>query len=762
VSFLGSIFLWALPLAAAPVILHLLNRRRRQVIRWGAMRLLLESAPRKRRIWQINDLLLMLVRTLAVAAVVLAFAQPQIRSSLFSGKAPGRDVILVVDASLSTGRVVNGAPLLDQIKQRATEVVERLDDSDRVRLMVAASSPHWVNFAAASEDDVTKEMVVQRLSELKPTLATADMPVCVQSALAAEAHPDATGRLIVVVTDGVAHGWGADAGSRWQSIREFAERAEIPTALNVVTVEGPAEPAGNLSVERLSTSRPRVAVGEPFSVTTVVRNTGPTPHEPTVLKWEIDSEPAGESPVPGIEPGQTIDVSFETTCDKPGAFALTCMLAANDEIPGDNASSISVESLEKLAILICRGELGVAPADAQPDFLRAALGRGAEAPGQEGDAGAGTVFDPTVIHINELRGTDLSQFSAVVLDDVLPGSPDVVDGLTDFVQNGGGLWILLGDSVSADQFNAMFYRDGTGLVPAPVGERVEAGEGDAELFTIHPPEGLHPATILLGDTERLDIDDVRIKRRWKLPTPDASEDVAVLLETGDGDPLANEHFQGEGRVIVLGIPCNTKWSNLPVCQAFVPLVQEWVWYLTQPTAVQYNVDPGSPILLPSAAAGDWKEAGLATPVGEEVAFSRAPQSSAAGEDLRYRETAFPGLYTLKVSGEEETPRQFPYWVRRDAGESELAPLSGEQIALLTQAGGARFGVDPLALPENAVESIRYQPFWNLLLTLVVVLFVIEFVFAHVLAKNRYAQASVPDEVVLASPKSYSELRRQPA
>ncbi len=77
VSFLSSLFLWALPLAAVPVVIHLLHRRRRQVVRWGAMQLLLESVPHKRRIWHINDLLLMLLRVLAVAAVVLAFARPQ-------------------------------------------------------------------------------------------------------------------------------------------------------------------------------------------------------------------------------------------------------------------------------------------------------------------------------------------------------------------------------------------------------------------------------------------------------------------------------------------------------------------------------------------------------------------------------------------------------------------------------------------------------------------------------------------------------------
>jgi aerotolerance regulator-like protein len=95
VSFANAPFLWALSIAAVPVVIHLLQRRRRQVIPWGAMQLLFESAPRKRRLWQINDILLMVLRALLIVVAVLAFSRPLVHSGLFAGKTPERDVILV-------------------------------------------------------------------------------------------------------------------------------------------------------------------------------------------------------------------------------------------------------------------------------------------------------------------------------------------------------------------------------------------------------------------------------------------------------------------------------------------------------------------------------------------------------------------------------------------------------------------------------------------------------------------------------------------
>ena len=50
--------------AAVPVIVHLLNRRRFQVIEWGAMDFLLEAVSRSRRIFELRDLLLLLLRLL--------------------------------------------------------------------------------------------------------------------------------------------------------------------------------------------------------------------------------------------------------------------------------------------------------------------------------------------------------------------------------------------------------------------------------------------------------------------------------------------------------------------------------------------------------------------------------------------------------------------------------------------------------------------------------------------------------------------------
>ena len=70
-NFLSPAFLIGLPLVAVPVVIHLLSRRQQKKISWGAMRFLMQAVTRKRRLWRLTDLLLLLLRTAGVPVLHL-------------------------------------------------------------------------------------------------------------------------------------------------------------------------------------------------------------------------------------------------------------------------------------------------------------------------------------------------------------------------------------------------------------------------------------------------------------------------------------------------------------------------------------------------------------------------------------------------------------------------------------------------------------------------------------------------------------------
>src|SRR5689334_22074306 len=94
--------LFGLVVVAIPPIIHLVNRRRYDVVDWGAMQFLQVSEVTRRRLL-LEELLLMALRMGLLAVLVLALAAPFVESAALArlGSRPNRDVVLVFDGSAS-------------------------------------------------------------------------------------------------------------------------------------------------------------------------------------------------------------------------------------------------------------------------------------------------------------------------------------------------------------------------------------------------------------------------------------------------------------------------------------------------------------------------------------------------------------------------------------------------------------------------------------------------------------------------------------
>ena len=84
-----ALLLW-LGLAGAPIVIHLLNRRRFRTLHWGAMQFLEESVAKSSRRLRIEQLLILLLRMLIVAFIVYAMARP-----FLPGVVPGLPLSLI-------------------------------------------------------------------------------------------------------------------------------------------------------------------------------------------------------------------------------------------------------------------------------------------------------------------------------------------------------------------------------------------------------------------------------------------------------------------------------------------------------------------------------------------------------------------------------------------------------------------------------------------------------------------------------------------
>ena len=78
-SFLAPLFLAGLAALAVPLIIHLINRERREVVPFPSLMFLQRIPYRSVRRQKLRHILLLVLRCLALAILVMAFARPFVK-----------------------------------------------------------------------------------------------------------------------------------------------------------------------------------------------------------------------------------------------------------------------------------------------------------------------------------------------------------------------------------------------------------------------------------------------------------------------------------------------------------------------------------------------------------------------------------------------------------------------------------------------------------------------------------------------------------
>jgi hypothetical protein len=734
VSFLGLAFLAALPLAAAPLLLHLFDRRRNVVIDWGAMQFLMEAATQRTSARKLKQWLLLLMRVLAIVAVVLALARPQLTGGWF-GQQERAETIFVLDNSMSMQRTVGATTLFNAAVQFAGETLAEMKPGDSVRVLLSSPYPVWATNSAVRVDAASRSVIVDQLAELEPTNGRSDLLSALFTAAQAEIEAGYQRRRIVLLTDGQGSDWSIADEAGWSRFREVLKASAISTELAIHDLGRGSRDASNVAVNRIHASRTVVGLNQTFTMTAQIQNHGRTDSSACDVTWSIADEEHYQSQVPTLDGGQSHDVVWQHSFGATGVFAVTCQLDAKDELGPDNVATVVVEVVEEVPVLVVENSPDLAELQRDAFFVQAALGwDDAEALDQHG------VFVPRLVTSEQLERLDLDDYRAVVIPNLTVLNDDVVSRLHEFVSRGGGLWIALGPRTDVEAFNLHFFADGDGLAPLELGRIIEEAASTADRTgrthypTLDASVNAHPATTGLADTERLDTRDVTVQQRFRFVPAPEGEDVSELVGLTNGEPVAVEKYVGSGRVIVQSIPLRLQWSQLARSQAFVVMVQDWLAYLTQPRATRHNLSPGDPITV-HVADSETQDATLKTPHGDEIELT----ADAAGDGFVFRSsrTVLPGDYMLELGAAGD---RIPFHVNRDPQESNLSALTTADNELLSDLSG--LGRNPTG--AGIAGSNQTDPIWPMLLMALIGLIVAELILSGMISRERFGNDPIAE------------------
>lgn len=704
-GFLNAIMLAGLAALALPVIVHLLSKRRFDVVDWGAMQFL-ELGKRMRRRVRLQDLLLMAVRMGVLGLLVTGMARPWAKGGPLSAFSPDdpRDLAIVIDGSYSMGWEGAGMTPRSAAIQQAHELLDRSRTGDTVMLIDARELPERITPAPTA--DLTEFR--RALDSLPPPTGTSRLAAAVAEAVQALSFTTNAVRHVVVLTDGQRVPWLPEQDADWTRLAELQRTAAIPPQTFVVDVTGgAARSQANVTVDPLDLSRELTVPGFPLRVRTSLRQSG---SEPLTRKvWlELNGQRLEEhAQTVTIPPQGPAAVEFEHRFAAVGSYVVS-VAVESDALPGDDRSAAAIVVERGIPVLLVDGDPQPDPVRSETYFLKAAF-----SPTDQ----PSPWVSATVVSGRDWQPADLNGKAVVFLCNVPQVSDEQRAALKEFVADGGGLVIAPGDRTTPAAYAALVT---DGLLPLALRETRHE-----QNFTLRPilidPQSLESGWLSRFRTATgVDLAQTRFATWWGLA--DVQREAATTprldarLQTLD--PLVVSSSLGRGAVVQLAVPLDADWSTLPTRNDFVPFVHELVFSLVSRGSSR-NVAVGAPLRL---ALGEREHARDWTFIAPDG--TRTPGRS-GGEPSRTAELTarLAGTYEAEFGPD---PRRREYFVAlADRAESDLAPLDVGQMQRLQQEHGVRF-VRNLADYEQATTA-EPEPveLWRWLLLAVLAVLVLE-------------------------------------
>ncbi|HUG17755.1 MAG TPA: BatA domain-containing protein, partial [Planctomycetaceae bacterium] len=568
-TFLNLSILFGLIAVSIPIVIHLFNRRKANVVEWGAMRFLLGSLVNRRKRIQVEELILMGIRCLLISLLVLAVARPftPVGSSLawlallpvlffcvlamalvtiltrsrarrllayaastgavllavylsreqqlLHGdrwkNASSQDVAIVVDGSNSMRVQIDGQSNFERAVAEASLLTESLGPDDHVSILIAGGLIEVVTPEPRSARS-NLDSVFESMQPVGGTMSVTDALSAAASALNAG---NQAGKKIVLISDGQKLGWSEDNPGQWEFLADTFSR--LPTTPPVVTRFLPLpDRFQNGAVSSLEVSRQIVGTDRPVTIRVSVENTGFEAIEPSGLQLTLDQSQVLVSEVGTIESGKTFQMNFEHRFERPGPHTIEARLMIEDDLAEDDRQVQLLHVLETLPVLLVDGSGRGGDSHSAASFVELAL-----APPADEEEGAAGTNQQGLVETTVIAAPDLSEsirfedYRVVMLLDVPRLGAGVSAGMSRYVEQGGGLLIVPGNNCEPEFYNAWKTADGRPVLPSRLAQLIEFGDGDR---ATHPtPDSFsHPALSQLVSASQTDFGKAVVSTYWQL------------------------------------------------------------------------------------------------------------------------------------------------------------------------------------------------------------------------------------------------------
>lgn len=720
ISAVNPALLWGALAVASPILIHLLSKRRFKRIEWAAMDFLIDADRRNRRRIRLENLLLLLLRCLAIILIALLvsrlFLQPQGLGSLLAQQARTQRIILLDDSPSMRVRADN-RDLLENSKQALSLFVRSLAQErpgDSVSLLLASqpARPLRNDFPLEKTDELLRVIDQIEPSDVAGELDKALLSIEDAIAESRAAGTGAINHVIYIVSDLRRRDWTpAPDTPEDRAITKIVQRLGEQTQ-GVMIVDMGRPMTDNLGIIDIVAREKALVAGVVSGFEVVVKNFGTSEVQDVKVTFTAGEAPPQIGYISQIGAGATGSARFSFNFPESTPIVVSAEIEP-DNLPGDNQRLLAGQVQQGINILVVDGD-PAADFHAESYFLVRAIS-------PPGDVNSGNVVD--VVSESQFTTTNLDDYQVIALCNLYQLPESQRDALRAWVQRGGGLVIFPGDQVDDVLYNDQLYN--AGLLPA----RLSDLRGDESERTWAQPTGeptAHPVmAIFSGSTNPL-LGRVKVFMWWGVeidtdspatadpdadvvpsPTPsDSPTTIVARLNDPQNSPLLIEKNLGKGRIMMFTTSADADWTIWPTDASYVITMLELVNYLSPTTSGQGVIRVGQSLSMGLDAARYRPEVQI-TPPGatqsitvqaqihstpkptDPAAGPAAPEAPASPEAqptseaqlaIRYDQTRSAGVYRLALQGHDGSIMQRFFAANIDPDEGDLTPIGRAALA----------------------------------------------------------------------------------
>ncbi len=681
-SFLAPLFLLGALALAVPIIIHLTHREKKDVVPFPSLMFLRKIPYRSVRKQKLRHLFLFALRCLALLLVAVAFARPFFESesaSAASSLGP-REVVLLIDNSYSMGY----EDRLSRARAEASGRIQSLVGEDRASVIAFSDRAEVLNQPTsdkeALESSVSAVAVSARTTSFGPGLKLAKRILD---------DSDLSRKEVVLISDFQRVGFEDEDDDVW-----------LPAGTTLTPVDLSSAGTDNLSLTSVSLERDEASGRERLTASARVTRKAPDDAAPfsARVSLEIDGRSLQTKPIE-LAPNTSLTVGFDPVTI-PAGEARGMVRLSEDALPQDNLYHFALSSGQALSIL--NVEEG-ARRTRRSFYLERALAIG-DRPS----------FRTESKLLSQLRESDLAGKDVVILNDVpsLPAVPLAL--LSGFVEKGGGLVVVLGESSGKNAF-ADTGREG-GFFPAPLGGVVDRARDWGG--TLSYLDYGSPVFEVFNAPHSGDFSGAKFFRYRTFESP-VSE--GVLARYDDGVPALVERRVGSGRVLIWTSTLDTFWNDLARQPVFLPFMHQLVKHAASYAEASYSHTVGEVLdvdrylaMVLEGESGDEApgrsfDLVITSPSSQKTILSKTEERALLPLEEQ-------GFYDVRRAGTGASPSSSSVAVNLDTVESDLSPLDPEElVASVTsrETGVASYGGQEAGDTREAQEG--RQGYWWFLL-----------------------------------------------